>query len=125
VVIIAGAHKDKMGEIFWTGEKNGKLRLGVRELGTQSSEKYARRGEVIREPVWIDASEARAIEQLTAEQTEFALIRLDIALIAAETASGAAFSGAHPDFSKAMAALAGGKIVVSKQPRAKRARKAS
>lgn len=109
VVIIAGEHKDKTGEVFWTGEKNGKLRLGVRELGTQSSEKYAKRGEVIREPMWIDASESRAIEQLTAEQAGFALIRLDIALIAAEEMSSAAFSGAHPDSSRAMAALTGRK----------------
>jgi hypothetical protein len=117
VMIVAGPHLGKLGVVFWTGEKGGKVRLGVRELGTASSERYAKHGEVIREALWVDAAEARSVRQLTREQAEDAMVRLD-AIIVAMTA-------VHPDFDRAMVELSGGAITANKVAKPRRGRRAS
>jgi len=111
VMIVAGPHTGKLGVVFWTAEKGGKVRLGVRELGTASSERYAKHGEVVREALWVEASEARSARQLTQQQAEDAMVRLDAIIVALTTV--------HPDFDLAMRELSGNArwpIVANRQP---------
>ena len=100
VIIVAGPHAGKLGVVFWTGEKGGKLRLGVRELGTASSERYAKHGAVIREALWVEATEARSVKQITQQQAEDAMVRLDMIMVE--------MRAVHPDFDRAMRELSSG-----------------